>query len=61
MGYQQMTYDKTAEEYKVEAAKSEAEYWKFKKIAAEHDAKYSMMRTEIMEERRKAVKILNGV
>ena len=56
-----MTYDKTAEEYKVEAAKNEAEYWEFKKITAEHDANYAKIRTEIMEERMKAVKILNGV
>ena len=53
--------NKTAEEYKADAAKDEAEYWQFKKISAEHDAKYAMMRTEIMEERMKAVKILNGV
>ena len=56
-----MKYDKTAEEYKVDSAKDEAEYWQFKKIAAEHDAKCAMMRTEIMEERMKAIKILNGV
>lgn len=55
-----MTYDKTAEEYKVDAAKNEAEYWKFKRIAAEHDAKYAIIRTEMMEERVKAIKVING-
>lgn len=55
-----MPHEKTVEEYKVDAAKSEAEYWEFKKTAAEHDAKYAMIRTEVMKERMKAVKILNG-
>ena len=56
-----MGFDKTVEQYKVDAAKDEAEYWKFKKIAAEHDAEYAKMHNEMMEERVRSIKVIKGV